>query len=92
MSDLAQPASLPAVAQNMRAIGLLVVGIALFSVQDLILKLLSGDYPLSQAMVFRSLTVAPLMLVLVHFDGGLKTLFTAGTAKMIGRGFVIFAP
>ena len=28
----------------------LVAGIAIFSVQDLILKLISGDYPLHQAM------------------------------------------
>ena len=92
MSDLAPSAPLQSVAQNLRAIGLLVAGIALFSVQDLILKLLSGDYPLSQALVFRSITAAPLMFLLVHFDGGLKTLTTPGMARMIGRGFVVFAP
>lgn len=70
----------------------LICGIALFSVQDLILKLLSDAYPLSQAMLFRSLTAIPFMLALVHFDGGLKTLFTPGFPRMFGRGFVIFAP
>ncbi len=89
MTDLAPQR---AFSQNLRAIGLLTAGIALFSVQDLILKLLSGAYPLSEAMVFRSLTALPLILLLVHFDGGLKTLTTPGMTRMIGRGFVVFAP
>jgi drug/metabolite transporter (DMT)-like permease len=92
MSDLPAPAPLQAVAQNLRAIGLLVAGIALFSVQDLILKLLSGDYPLSEAMVFRSLTATPLIWLLVYFDGGSRTLFNPGTKRMIIRGFIVFAP
>ena len=37
----------------------LVAGLAIFSVQDLILKKLSGNYPLHQAMVLRSLTALP---------------------------------
>lgn len=90
MSDFSAP--LPAVPKNLRAIGLLVAGIALFSIQDLILKLLSGDYPLSEAMVFRSLTATPLIWLVVQFDGGSKTLFTPGTRRMIGRGFIVFAP
>jgi drug/metabolite transporter (DMT)-like permease len=92
MSDLAAPAPLRAVAQNLRGIALLIAGIALFSIQDLILKLLSGAYPLSEAMVFRSLTATPLIWLLVHFDGGSRTLFTPGTKRMIGRGFIVFAP
>ncbi|MFN4153679.1 MAG: DMT family transporter [Paracoccaceae bacterium] len=68
----------------------LCAGLGLFSVQDLILKLLSGSYPLSQAMVFRSLTALPLLLLLVARDGGLHTLFTPGTKAMIGRGLVMF--
>lgn len=89
---MTEAAPLPALSQNLRAVGLLVAGIALFSVQDLILKLLSGDYPLPEAMLFRSLTALPLIGLLVHFDGGIKTLFTPGMRRMIGRGFVVFAP
>ena len=68
----------------------LVAGIAVFSVQDLILKLISGGYPLHQAMVLRSLTAIPFLLILVARDGGLKTLFTPGLSRMIGRGVVMF--
>ena len=73
-----------------RGILFLIAGIAVFAVQDLILKLLSGTYPLHQAMVIRSLTAAPLLLVLVHLNGGARTLFTPGLHRMIGRGFVMF--
>jgi len=73
-----------------RGIALLVAGIAVFSIQDLILKLLSGAYPLHQAMVLRSLTALPLLLLLVHRDGGLGTLITPGTRAMILRGVVMF--
>lgn len=38
-----------------RGILALVLGIAVFSLQDVILKRLSGDYPLYQAMIIRSL-------------------------------------
>lgn len=68
----------------------LCAGIGLFSVQDMILKLLSSGYPLSQAMVFRGLTALPLLMLLAHRDGGLGTLITPATRSMIGRGFVMF--
>ena len=66
-------------------------GLALFSVQDLILKLLSGSYPLHQAMVFRSLTAAPLMLAIVwRYDGSPRSLLTPGWPRMLARGLLNF--
>lgn len=69
----------------------LVAGIAIFSVQDLILKKLSGDYPLHQAMVLRSLTALPFHLAIVWwFDGRLSTIVTPGWWKMLARGLLNF--
>lgn len=69
----------------------LVAGIAIFSVQDLILKLLSGEYPLHQAMVLRSLTALPFHLLIVRmFDGTLATITTPGWWKMLARGLANF--
>ena len=68
----------------------LCAGIGLFSVQDMILKLLSGSYPLSEAMVLRGLTAAPILALLGVWDGGLRTFFTPGTWAMLGRGVVMF--
>jgi len=71
-------------------IAYLIAGISVFSVQDLILKLISGGYPLYQAMLIRGLTSIPFLLVFAQFDGGIRSLFTAGLSRMILRGGVMF--
>lgn len=74
-----------------RGILALILGIAIFSVQDVILKLLSGDYPLHQAMVIRSLTALPFHLAIVWwFDGRLSTITSPGWWKMLARGLLNF--
>jgi drug/metabolite transporter (DMT)-like permease len=74
-----------------RGILALVIGIAIFSVQDVILKLLSGDYPLHQAMLLRSLTALPFHVAIVWwFDKTLATIVTPGWWKMLARGLLNF--
>jgi drug/metabolite transporter (DMT)-like permease len=69
----------------------LVAGIAIFSVQDLILKLISGGYPLHQAMLIRSLTAVPCLLLITWvFDGTLKTLVSPTWPAMLARGLLNF--
>ena len=69
----------------------LIAGIAIFSVQDLILKLLSDRYPLSEAMVMRSLTAIPFMLAIVRiFDGSLAGLVSRRWPQMLARGLLNF--
>ena len=89
---MTQTSTAPGTAPN-NTLGILcvVAGLAIFSVQDLILKLLSGSYPLHQAMVLRSLTAAPLMLAIVwRYDGTLRTLLTPGWSRMLARGLLNF--
>ena len=70
----------------------LCAGIAIFSVQDLILKLLSGTYPLSEAMVLRSLTAIPVMFLIVHrVEGSLAAILSPRWPAMLGRGLLNFA-
>lgn len=77
---------------NLRAILCLVGGIAIFSVQDLILKQISDRYPLHQAMVLRSLTAIPFMLAITRwFDGTFTTLINRNWPAMLGRGLLNFA-
>lgn len=74
-----------------RGIVALILGIAIFSIQDVILKLLSADYPLHQAMVLRSLTALPFHVAIVWwFDGRLSTITTPGWWKMLARGLLNF--
>ncbi len=76
---------------NSRAILCLVAGIAIFSVQDLILKLLSGEYPLYEAMLLRSLTAIPFMLAITRwFDGSLSSLVAGNWPAMLARGLLNF--
>ena len=76
---------------NITGILFISAGIAIFSVQDLILKLLSGTYPLSQAMVLRSLTALPLMVLITRaYDGTLRTLWTPHIGAMLARGLLSF--
>ena len=86
------PFAQPIAIRHDTALGIfcLCAGIGLFSIQDMILKLLSDSYPLSQAMMLRGLTAAPLLALLAMRDGGLRTLFTPGTWAMIWRGLVMF--
>ena len=84
------PAIAPARQETALGILCLCAGIGLFAIQDLILKLLSGTYPLSEAMVLRGLTAMPLLALLAMRDGGLRTLVTPATGQMIARGGVMF--
>ena len=88
----ASPSLAASHSRNDTALGILCLcaGIGLFAIQDLILKLLSGSYPLSEAMVLRGLTAMPLLMLLAVRDGGLRTLITPATGRMIARGVIMF--
>jgi drug/metabolite transporter (DMT)-like permease len=74
-----------------RGILALILGIAVFSLQDVILKRLSGEYPLYQAMIVRSLTAVPLLLIIVRWlDGRLTTITSPNWGWMLARGFLNF--
>lgn len=77
--------------QRIKGMVCLTAGIAVFSLQDLILKLLSGEYPLHQAMVIRSLTALPLLLGLVALDGGIRNLASPRPGMLVVRGLIMFA-
>ena len=77
--------------QRIKGMVCLTVGIAVFSIQDLIIKLLSGDYPLHQAMVIRSVTAVQLLLLLVVLDGGVRSLASRRPGLLIVRGLIMFS-
>lgn len=85
--SVAPPAELD---QQLKGIGYLVLGITLFSLQDLIIKLLSDSYPIHQALTIRSLTALPVLLLLVALDGGLRSLASARLPALLGRGAIMF--
>ena len=67
-------------------IACLLAGLSIYSLQDVIIKLVSGSYPISEVLFFRAATALPLLLVIVHFDGGLRQIAGPGLARMMARG------
>ena len=62
------------------AIGLVLLGVAAISVNDMLIKRLSGGYPLHQIVFSRSAIGILLTLVLVKLEGGFH-LLNARTAR-----------
>ena len=60
---------------NAQGVGFLVLGMLIFSLQDVAVKWIGGDYPVLEIVVFRSLTALPLTLLFFRFEGrrGLPT-------------------
>lgn len=69
----------------------LCAGVAVFSLQDVIVKWLSGGYPIHQIIVIRSLVALPLLLVIVHFEVGLRALRTRRLGMLALRGAILLA-
>lgn len=70
------------------AMGCLLVGIGIFSLQDLIIKLISGDYPVHQAMTIRSLVAMPLLFALVWAEGSLRRIASPQAPLLAARGLI----
>jgi drug/metabolite transporter (DMT)-like permease len=71
---------------RLKGIICLCAGIAIFSIQDVIIKLVSADYPVSEAITIRSIIALPLLLLLVHLDCGLGRLRSPYAAELMVRG------
>ena len=80
--------------QNKAGLGILFVllGILGISVNDMVIKLLSGDYPLHQIVFLRSAIGICFTLVLVQLEGGFGILRTRHPWLHLSRGLlVVFA-
>lgn len=56
------------------AVALLSVGIVAFAIQDLVMKLASGTYPLHQALAIRAAAALPVALIIVYMAGSISSL------------------
>ena len=55
---------------NIQGIGFLVLAMLIFSLQDIAVKWIGGDYPVLEIVTFRSLIALPLTLLFFRFEGG----------------------
>jgi hypothetical protein len=53
-----------------KGIWFLCAGVFVFSLQDAVIKQVSGDYPLTQVVTIRCLVALPILLVLVQLEAG----------------------
>ena len=63
--------------------------VTLFTIQDTTIKWLSGDFPLHEIVFIRAAVATVIMLVVIHFEGGIRLLRTARPALHLARGLLI---
>ncbi|MDE2444542.1 MAG: EamA family transporter [Alphaproteobacteria bacterium] len=69
--------------------GSLLAGGLVFSIQDAIIKALSGEHAVTLAIFVRAIVALPVLLAMVHFECGLKGLLTGQWRMMLLRGGIL---
>ncbi len=62
---------------NMTGIFLLLIGVLAFTIQDVIVKFVSGGYSIHQIVLFRCLGALPLILAVLIYEGGVRAFLRA---------------
>lgn len=79
----------PALSRSLIGVLSLCAGVFVFSMQDAILKGLSGTHAVTLAIVLRSIVGLPILLIMVHYESGLKALRTRNWRLLIARGLIL---
>jgi drug/metabolite transporter (DMT)-like permease len=75
--------------RNLVGIASLCLGVFIFSTQDAIIKSVSADYAVTQAIVTRSLVAFPLLLLFVHWEGGIRQILSPRFWALSFRGLIL---
>ena len=75
--------------RNTTGMAALALGIFVFSTQDAIIKSISGDYAVTQAIVIRSIVSLPILAAMVHAESGLRNLISANFWGLFARGLIL---
>src|SRR5262249_51995362 len=67
----------------------LCAGVMIFSGQDWIIKLLSGDYPVHQAIAIRGIVAVIILVVFIAHSGKLASLRSPRAGLLVVRGLVL---
>ena len=85
------PAAIPVNRHPVLAALILCAGVMIFSWQDWIIKLLSDDYPVYEAIVIRCCVAVPLLLVVIHIFGNLRDILSPRMKWLALRGLILMA-
>ncbi|PWJ84814.1 EamA domain-containing membrane protein RarD [Pseudaminobacter salicylatoxidans] len=69
----------------------LCLGIMIFSLQDPLIKAVSGRYPVMEVMAIRSVVALPILLLIVHRDVGLAALVSRSFGLLTLRALTLFS-
>jgi drug/metabolite transporter (DMT)-like permease len=75
---------------RLKGILFLVFGCSIFSLQDVVVKSVSGGYPVAEVLTIRCIVAYLPLFVLLAYDGGLRALNTGRTGWMILRSVFLF--
>jgi drug/metabolite transporter (DMT)-like permease len=78
------------VAHVFRGIVAMVLGVFFFTIQDLIIKMISGGYPVHEIVFVRSFAAILIIGVIARFDQGFAGLKTSRLGLHIARSIVMF--
>ena len=73
-----------------RGILYLCLGVLVFSLQDAIIKRVSGGYPLTEVVFIRSCVAAPILLALVQRESGWRAIFSSSLGLLTLRATIMF--
>lgn len=75
---------------NVQGIVFIVLAMFIFSLQDVAIKWIAGDYPVLEIVIFRNLVALPCTLLLFRLEGGRGLPTTNRHALEYVRGFLLF--
>ena len=75
--------------RNLIGIASLSLGVFIFSTQDAIIKAVSADYAVTQAIVTRSVVAFPILLMFVHWEGGIRQILSRRFWALTFRGLIL---
>ena len=76
--------------ERLKGILFLSAGALIFTIQDVIIKWISGDYPVTQILATRSLVAFAPLFILLYFDGGLRGVSGRRLGRLLIRAGLLF--
>ena len=77
---------------NIQGVAFLILGMLIFSLQDIVVKWMGGDYPVLEIVAFRSVVALPLTLLFFRAEGGRGLPTTKRPMLEYVRGLFFFCP
>jgi drug/metabolite transporter (DMT)-like permease len=76
--------------ERLKGVLFLSAGALIFTIQDVIIKWISGDYPVTQILATRSLVAFGPLFILLYFDGGLRGVSGRRLGRLLFRAALLF--